>query len=836
MYTEATDMPSLLLSIILHGIAMGPVSAADPALDWPRQTRESRPWSYWWWMASAVDEANLTRELEQYRAAGWGGLHVIPIYGAKGFEQHYIDYLSPRWMGMLSHTVREAERLDMGIDMTTGTGWCFGGPNVQGDDRCLRLAPTPGNPFASRPCPLNVKRASPGGAGPMIDPFSATAVSHYLERFTKAFASMAGPRPRAQYHDSFEYQANWTYDFSEEFARRRGYRIEDHAAAFASGEPAEEAARVKSDYRETLSDLMVERFAPTWVGWAHKEKFLTRNQAHGSPANLLDLYGAVDIPETEMFHGDRNPLISKLASSAAHVMGRRLVASETGTWLREHFQERLADLKDLVDQLFTAGVNHVLFHGSCFSRAEAPWPGWLFYASTQMNPRNPFWRDVPALNAYIARVQSVLQDGRPANDLLLYWPVYDVWHDPAGLNINLTVHRRQWIEGQPVGKLGEQLSRRGWTFDFISDRQLAQTEFRGGRIATPGNTYRAIVVPPTTHMPVATMRKLLDLARAGALVVFADRLPESVPGWHRYAERSAELTLLTSTLPGKAKVGDAESILTQAGIARETLADRAGLEFIRRQDALGPVYFIANRGEQAIDGWIPFAVAGRGAAVLDPMTGRTGRAAMRRQGQATEVYLQLAAGASAVVRILPRAVEGAAYPYWQNAGPAVAVSGRWTVNAVTGGPSLPGSFEAGQPATWTAQGGEWERFGGTAVYSTVFDAPKASGTWALDLGRVAESARVRLNGQDLGTLLQAPYRVVLSTLKPAGNRLEVEVTNLAANRIRDMDRRKMPWRVFHDINLVNIDYKPFDASNWPLRDSGLLGPVTLTPLRAVAPR
>ncbi len=55
----------------------------------------------------------------------------------------------------------------------------------------------------------------------------------------------------------------------------------------------------------------------------------------------------------------------------------------------------------------------------------------------------------------------------------------------------------------------------------------------------------------------------------------------------------------------------------------------------------------------------------------------------------------------------------------------------------------------------------------------------------------------------------------------------MEVTNLAANRIADLDRRKVPWKQFHEINFVNIDYKLFDASGWPALDSGLLGPVRL---------
>src|SRR5690348_17040248 len=86
-------------------------AAAAGAVDWPTQTSVSRPWAYWWWMGSAVNEADLTRELERYAKAGMGGVHIIPIYGAKGYEKQYIEYLSPRWMAMLRHSVTEARRL-----------------------------------------------------------------------------------------------------------------------------------------------------------------------------------------------------------------------------------------------------------------------------------------------------------------------------------------------------------------------------------------------------------------------------------------------------------------------------------------------------------------------------------------------------------------------------------------------------------------------------------------------------------------------------------------------------------------------------------------------------
>lgn len=148
---------------------------------------------------------------------------------------------------------------------------------------------------------------------------------------------------------------------------------------------------------------------------------------------------------------------------------------------------------------------------------------------------------------------------------------------------------------------------------------------------------------------------------------------------------------------------------------------------------------------------------------------------------------------------------------------------------------LPSSFETQSLASWTERPEPAaQAFAGTARYRTQFAAPAGAGPatgegWILDLGRVCQSARVRLNGEELGTVFIPPYRVWIGHLPPGTHRLEIEVTNVSANRIRDLDRRGVAWRTFHDINFVNMDYKAFDASNWPLTESGLLGPVRLIP-------
>lgn len=120
------------------------------------------------------------------------------------------------------------------------------------------------------------------------------------------------------------------------------------------------------------------------------------------------------------------------------------------------------------------------------------------------------------------------------------------------------------------------------------------------------------------------------------------------------------------------------------------------------------------------------------------------------------------------------------------------------------------------------------RFAGTARYSLQFHWEENSSSALLNLGQVSDCARVRLNGKNYGTLLGPSFKVVVDNLTQGINLLEIEVTNVAANRIRDLDKQGADWKKFHDINFVNIDYKPFDASDWKVQESGLIGNVELT--------
>ena len=453
---------------------------AFPAPETPtaRHAGAARPWTRWWWPGSAVDRENLTHQLEQFASAGLGGVEITPIYGARGAEDRYLPFLSPRWVAMVAHTCREARRLGMGVDMATGTGWPFGGPWISSADASSKIVLTDGR-LAGAPTDMKVKRAAPGGEGLVLDPYSPAALEHYLAPFSAALADLPRGSVRAQFHDSFEYyEAGWTPALAETFRRMHGYDLQAHAAELMGAAPAgpDTLRRLKSDYRATLAQLHLD-YLRAWARWAHEHGYVVRNQSHGAPANLLDLYGAVDIPETETFGSTPFPipglrrdagevrsdqdlpesLVIRLASSAAHVMGRPLASSETCTWLREHWKVALVFTKPEIDRLFADGINHVIYHGTVYSPPDAAWPGWLFYASTQFNPNNPWWDDFSALNAYVTRVQSVLQAGRPDNDVLLYWPFADVIDDPDGLMQQYGVHHVQWLHDSAAGRLAAAL-------------------------------------------------------------------------------------------------------------------------------------------------------------------------------------------------------------------------------------------------------------------------------------------------------------------------------------------------------------------------------------------
>ena len=829
----------------------------------PTPTREARPGLRWWWLGSAVDKQNLTWNLDQYAKAGAGAVEITPIYGVQGNDMNDIPYLSPKWMDMLRYTEAENNRLDIETDMATGTGWPFGGPwvplreaackavfvdtivsastdiksidfLVPQKDRpysTFRLAKSfavKGQPDKQRVIALYegrtrkmVERAAPGGEGYVIDHFDSTAVAHYLAHIDSAFTASNTPFPHTFFNDSYEeHKADWTPTLFDEFKKRRGYSLEDCIDKLVDRDP-----QVVSDYRETLGDLLLTNFTRQWTAWAHRHGAITRNQAHGSPANLIDCYGAVDIPEIEGFGitdfgikglrkdpGMTRPNFSdlsmlKYAPSAAHITGKKYTSSETFTWLTEHFRTSLSQMKPDMDLMFCAGVNHMFFHGTAYSPKDDPWPGWRFYASIDMSPTNSIWRDAPELLKYITRCQTYLQWGQPDNDFLVYLPVRDMWRDNREkLLMQFDIHSMA-KKAPDFIKAILTIDKAGFDCDYISDLYLMTTDFKDGTIVTAAGTkYKAIIIPGDNIIPEDVKLHLEDMKARGAVII---------KGIDNAAMREAA---------------------TPEGMKTEL-----GLKIIRRSNTIGHHYFIANLTDHDIKATVKPATGERNALWYNPMTDEFNRADVYNNG----IMINLRSGESRILLSSGRPLNDwgisdsiARAPYRKYADEdsrAIDITkGKWTLSFTEEAPRVKQRYKLNRLQTWESLGDSAAVTMGTGVYTTSFklSAEDSRRNWQIDLGDVRESARVYINDIYVGCAWAVPFVLdCKNALRKGRNTIRIEVTNLPANRIADMERRGIKWRKMKEINMVDINYKKTTYENWAPVASGLNGSVILREIK-----
>lgn len=919
----------MLKKFFLSPVILFLVLFTNAQVGWPKITQDTKPWTRWWWMGSAADEKNLDRCLQQYNKVGFGGVEIVPIYGAKGYESRYIKYLSPQWMKMLDHTVKRSAQLNMGVYISVGTGWPIGGPDVTIQDAASKIFvqqySLPANTQLRDKIIINdnrqkkvaqlnaliafdknnnatdltdkvnsdgnlqyknsedlrlyavftgktfqaVKRAAPGGEGYTIDHFSKTATANYFKVFDTAFGN-SSHGVKAFFNDSYEvYNADWTPDFFPEFLKRRGYDLKNYIYLFSSDKINDTIARLKSDYRETMSDLMLENFSTIFTQWTNKRKTLSVNQAHGSPGNLLDLYAAFDIPETETFGSsyfavrglrrdsadvrnvDPDPNMLKFASSAAHAYGKPLTSCETFTWLTEHFKTSWSQCKPEVDQVFLSGINHVFYHGTTYSPQDVKWPGWLFYASVNFVPDNSLWPHLKGLNEYITRCQSVLQTGEPDNEILIYWPVYDIWHDAKGMDMPLQVHTvNAWLHPTSFYKNLVALQNDGYSLDLASDKMLASAKAynRKIKISSKGNEHEVLLIPASDKMPVKTLQNIFRIADEGGTVII-ESFPNDVPGFYDLEKQRQQLKQLIDAIKfnstkdgisiaeyGKGKLikGNFKEALNYISAHPEKIA-ADGLKFIRRKIPEGKYYFIVNNTAKDIDELIVLGASANSVLWMNPLDGSINLLPFTKKSYGTEIRLQLRSGQSVILKLSNKKEVAPAHKYETIADDAINLThNEWTLHFTQGGPHLPTDKKMKGIEPWTnfTDDSTTQSFSGSGVYTTSFILKNKAADYLLQLDKLYESARIIINGKDAGLIWSLPFEMKVGKyLKVGKNSISIEVCNLMANRIRNMDKNGEVWRNYHEINFVNINYKNFDASNWKVQPSGLDGEIKLLPLK-----
>jgi len=368
----------------------------------------------------------------------------------------------------------------------------------------------------------------------------------------------------------------------------------------------------------------------------------------------------------------------------------------------------------------------------------------------------------------------------------------------------------------------------GYGYDVINDEALlTRAAVRNGKVVLPdGMSYRVLAVDlDDDRAAPAVLRKIDEMKKDGAAVVFGARRPTRVPG---LGGRDADVTRLGETL-----WKDSPTLALALADANLPPDFEGPFRYTHRRDGDTDIYFVAGTGKAEC----AFRVSGKRAELWDPVSG----------GIETEIGARATGnGQTRVTLDLPQ--NGSVFVVFRTSGGASGVEGRLPKGQISQVVSLSGSWEVsfqagrGAPAKaafetladWTAQADPGIKyFSGTATYAKTFvvTAEQTGCRAVLQLGAVAVLAQVRLNGKDLGVVWTAPWQVEMTgALKPGENALTVEVTNTWMNRLIG-DAGLPPEQRVTESNMAFEKgrrtlklYQGF-ASEDALQPSGLLGPV-----------
>ena len=676
-------------------------------------------------------------------------------------------------------------------------------------------------------------------------------IEHLLGDRTKLEEFFGDPL-RAVFVDSFELKVERYFagDFMAEFEARRGYALTEYLpvvmvpgadnhvfdgggipteAAFAYGD---QDSRVRHDYALTASELFKERFASTLADWALERDIVLRMQGYGFNLDVLGISSVAGIPEAEQLFAGGTDLVVKFASSAAHISGRALASAEAFVWGERAYMSTPTKLKAAADKLFSAGINHLVYHGFPYRKLEgygeagwhpfcSPYSGVGTYSSN-LGEEGPFWAFTKQFNQYVSRVQYLLRQGRPEVDLLVYYPFLKVpaslgrmkQHDellfngrfgqmePGGGTGGLFALLESvfgqpdlgpeglWLEG--VWPLVRKLAARGYGIDYVGASTLGSSQVEDGRIALGSGRYRAIVIIDAPYMEIQALAQVVQLAKDGAFVLVAGQPPRTQPGFAQWQKRDEETSALMDELLATGgdwvpDVGGIPDKLLEIGIKPAVgLAGSAapGL-FVRRLTDDGLLAFLANQTnndmavQAIVDGGCPNATW------LDPWTGTAVTAAdgLTSTSLAEFGSIVLACGLTGVPQEMLTA-----HPSWvpADALSELAVAGDWHLS-VAGDDVEAGVFDqplAGFPDWRDVEALEFCSSPGTYSGVVVMDEVPEEGPVYLDLGWLYGAATVAVNGTAAGAAVVPPFRVdVTSLLQPGENSIEIDYVPTLRNRL-----------------------------------------------------
>ncbi|MFI5123675.1 MAG: glycosyl hydrolase [Chitinophagales bacterium] len=728
-----------------------------------------------------------------------------------------------------------------------------------------------------------LKLPSPHSAGPIIDHFDSAAVHAHFSYIINQLQSVLGPFNKTTLKSLYlaSYEATgltWTSSLPTEFKKLNGYDL--HKFIPALFDPGlfrpEELERFQSDFRKTLSELMInnlyreaKKIANAYGLKINCEAGGPGEPLHHVPVEPLKALGSLDIPRGEFwnrhYYYNQDSIdilrVVKEISAASHIYNRGIVEEESFTSFR-NWQEGPFDLKPLADRAFCEGMNKVVIHGFSHNPPGTGFPGNVYHAGTHFNDKRVWWPMIKPFTTYLARVSYLLQQTHFTADVVYYYGD-EIPNYVAPKNTRFQV-------GQ------------GYDYEVInSDILLNELQVKDGFLILPGGArFKLLVLANMNFTNLAILTKLRLLLQQGAVITGPK--PDGIPAlYHTEAEYklirdmseqlwSATNRLHQSKVWQKGKIADIAplTMLKQLEIPPDfSCSDSAAvtLDYIHTQQHGFDFYMIRNTTDQWISRNCLFRQQEKCPEIWNPVSGDIVPVSVySTHGQQIKIPITLPPYGS--LFILFRKKE-AGFHYdgitstngkvpmieFTKSGLQFLENGHFNLQSETGTKqtdneikiwniegswnlSFPGGWGAPETAifpkliSWTKSENEGIRyFSGIVTYSKIFDfandIPKVSGSSLyLDLGDLSEVAEVWLNHRRLGITWTKPHRFDISGIIQNGkNSLEIKVANTWSNRLTGDALTGEKY------TKTNISFSS-DKLRWaqtPLMESGLLGPITI---------
>jgi hypothetical protein len=509
----------------------------------------------------------------------------------------------------------------------------------------LRLGHT-STGMSNAPAPLT-------GCGLECDKLSREGIEANFAGMMAQLAEEAGPncvKPGASFvatHiDSWENGwQNWTARMPAEFQQRRGYDLLLFLPVMTGRvvESLDVSERFLWDLRRTISELVITNYAGRMRELAHAAGLRFTVEAYGGPCDDLPYAAESDEPMGEFWSSSGAMETCRGMASAGHIYGKPIIGAEAFTASnQEKWRDYPATLKALGDTAFCEGINRFVVH----RYALQPWsverrPGMMMGPWGQHYERTQTWWDQSVgWHTYLARCQYLLRQGLFVADICYLQPERPPYS----------------FEAHP---------RRGYDYDeCTTDVILNRMTVTNGTLLLPdGMTYRVLVLPPTDSMTPQLLRKLKELAQAGATIVGSQ--PQRSPSLSGFPDCDREVRELAAGIwgapEGNATTGrhlgasrvfrqqEPEKVLREMGLPPD-FASTEPLRYIHRRATGADIYFVANTAHHSVTTPAAFRVSGKIPELWWPESGKVERAAIFQEGGGrTTVALALGPSGSVCV-------------------------------------------------------------------------------------------------------------------------------------------------------------------------------------------